>query len=227
MCKWDGIARQHSFYFTPWIVFLWHREFYLLISRLETARMYWIYHHVGRREFSLDLYKCKSTWILLLLDELQLLSFPRVGLLTAAQLPEGLGCLWDVQGEAISWIGGSSRVLRFFLESAIFKAWFFYYSSYFFPPASSHPVQTLPEAQQVIQTVSSEIWLSHGFFTKRMMANSTYCWTSQQNVASSTLWCWAFPTSVSLWLWELAGGCFRASLTIYAFNSIHLSHLQY
>lgn len=36
-----------------------------------------------------------------------------------------------------------------------------------------------------------------------------------------------FSTSVPLWLWSLVGGCFRASLTIYRFNSIHLSHLQY
>lgn len=121
MSKRDGIARQHSFYFTPWIVFLWHQEFYLLILRLETACMYWIYHHAGRREFSLDLYKCKSTWILLLLDELRLLSFPRMGLLRAAQLPLGLGYLWDMQREAVSWTGGNSRVLPWicFLQSLV------------------------------------------------------------------------------------------------------------
>lgn len=50
---------------------------------------------------------------------------------------------------------------------------------------------------------------------------------SQQNVAPSIPQCWAFSTSVPLWLWSLVGGCFRASLTIYRFNSIHLSHLQY
>lgn len=121
MSKRDGIARQHSFYFTPWIVLLWHQEFYLLILRLETACIYCIYHHAGRREFSLDLHKCKSTWILLLLDELWLLSFPRMGLLRAAQLPLGLGYLWDMQGEAVRWTGGNSRVLPWicYLQSLV------------------------------------------------------------------------------------------------------------
>lgn len=52
-------------------------------------------------------------------------------------------------------------------------------------------------------------------------------WMSQRNVASCTLQRWSFSTYTYLWGWQLVGGCFRASSTIYNLNSIHISHLQY